>query len=372
MKAPPRASDANIRRHPWLRFFLITLVVLVALLLAIRFIGSPLATKWANKKLASLPGYTGHVGAIQLALWRGAITGHNFVLREKSSGETVVQAKSASLFLALTPMLKGKLGGRGTVDELLIKIVKTTIDPKPEKKDAIVTPQTRAWQTSLQEASPFEVSRFALHNSRIEFVDRTISPNPKLNIDQLELEIAGLTNRKEPSAPEFSARAKLTARVASSGRLMVDVRANPTSKTPRFASNMELTNLSLIEIHDLLLAYALIDAQRGTFEVFSEVNATSGQYDGYVKPFFRDLEFKAVSDPNKNLAQRAATKVAAAVTNVLKNENDKVATKAPFKGDFQNTDVDVWTTVENLLRNAFVQSLREGLEGHSPGPSGDS
>jgi hypothetical protein len=56
---------------------------------------------------------------------------------------------------------------------------------------------------------------------------------------------------------------------------------------------------------------------------------------------------------------------------VLKNdEKDQVATKAPFSGTFNQNDVDVWTTVEFLLRNAFVQALREGFEGAGPSQGG--
>ena len=106
--------------------------------------------------------------------------------------------------------------------------------------------------------------------------------------------------------------------------------------------------------------------KRGTFEVFVEAEARNGHYVGYLKPFLRNLEFKAVPDPEKSFLQNTATKAASAVTNLLKNDEQKVATKAPLKGDFDQSQVDVWTTVENLLRNAFVQSLREGFEGQKP------
>jgi hypothetical protein len=129
---------------------------------------------------------------------------------------------------------------------------------------------------------------------------------------------------------------------------------------------MEIKHLELVPIRDFLISYALIDPSAGTFEVFSEISASGGGYHGYVKPFFKDLEFKAVPDPEKNLAQRVATKIASAVSDALKNEQGAVATKVPFSGNFAINEVDLWTTVENLLRNAFIQSLREGVEGQTP------
>ncbi len=97
--------------------------------------------------------------------------------------------------------------------------------------------------------------------------------------------------------------------------------------------------------------------------MYSEIKAADGAYQGYVKPFFRDLDFKNVEDKNKSLAKRTKEKVVSAVSSLLKShEADKVATITPFAGTFANTEVGVWETVHNLLRNAFVEALREGLE----------
>jgi hypothetical protein len=124
--------------------------------------------------------------------------------------------------------------------------------------------------------------------------------------------------------------------------------------------------MALPPMNEFLKAYALVDVARGTFELYSEVNAKGGHYNGYLKPFFKNLEFRAVPDPDKNLLQRAAVKLASTAQNLLKSDEGKVATKAPFEGDFADNKVDVWTTVENLLRNAFVTSLREGFENQKP------
>jgi hypothetical protein len=107
---------------------------------------------------------------------------------------------------------------------------------------------------------------------------------------------------------------------------------------------------------------------RGVFEMYSEVEARDGAYYGYVKPFFKDLDFKNVTDKDKPVAKRIAEKAVAVVASVLKNdEKEKVATKAPFGGSFKDNEVDIWTTIQNLLRNAFVQALTEGLEGETAG-----
>jgi hypothetical protein len=183
-------------------------------------------------------------------------------------------------------------------------------------------------------------------------------------IDQFHLVATDFSNRPEAGKP-LPAHITVEGRVGGSGHLTVEVHADPGDAQPHFTATMELKDLNLVPIHDFLVKNALIDVSRGTFEVATEVNASGGHYEGYIKPFFKDLEFKAVPDPSKNIVERAAAKVASAAKDLLKNDNGQIATKAPFKGDFQNNQVDLWTTIENLLRNAFIQSLREGLEGHS-------
>ena len=344
----------------------VLLAVLFGVLLVIRFAGSPLATRLANKKLAALPDYTGKVEGVHLALWRGTITATDFVLyrRGRESEGPMVKIRQASLAIAFRSLFTGKLAGHGSIDGVEIEILKTEPDkPKKDKEPAPAPPPVREWTAVLREAFPVEISRFEMENVRIHFADKSVTPAADLVIDQFKLTATNLSNR--PKGEDLPAQVTASARVGGTGKLAIEIRADPSAPAPRFTVRAELKDLSLPPIHDFLLHYALIDVSQGTFEVFSEISAAGGRYEGYVKPFFKDLEFKAVPDPNKNVAQRAVTKVAAAVTDLLKNDQGDVATKAPFEGNFADTQVGVWEAVQNLLRNAFIQSLREGLEGQT-------
>src|SRR5690606_16407551 len=109
------------------------------------------------------------------------------------------------------------------------------------------------------------------------------------------------------------------------------LRLDPIAEQPRFALNFELRELSLASINSFLLAHADADVSQGTFELYSEVDAQDGKYEGYVKPLFRDLNFKTASDDDKGFAARLKEKVVSAVATVFENENEEqVATKAPF------------------------------------------
>jgi hypothetical protein len=348
-----------------LRILGILVLVLVGLLLVVRVVGSPIATNMVNRKLAELPDYMGNVGGVHLALWRGTVTVSHFALfrRGQEAAGPVVVVRQASLALSIFPLFTGKVGGRGTIDGMEIVILKTEPD-KPKKDDDKGPPPIRQWSAVLRDAFPIEITRFEVENARIHFADRSVTPAAEMVIDQFKLVATDLSNR--PKGEDLPAHVTVQARVGGTGRLDVDVRADPSAPQPRFTVRMEVKDLQLVPIHDFLLHFALIDVSAGSFEVFSEINAADGHYDGYLKPFFKDLQFKAVPDPSKNFAQRVATTIAAAVTDLLKNDKGDVATKAPFKGDFEDNQVEVWTAIQNLLRNAFVQSLFEGLEGQTP------
>lgn len=341
----------------------ITVPIIVAILLGVRLLASPWVTSIVNRKLAALPQYTGRVESVQIALWRGTIAATNFQLlsRGKESDGPVVKVRHATLTIAWMPLFKGKLGGHGGVDGIEVMIVNESGVDDSDKNE----PPVRQWQNVLRDAFPIEITRFEIKDARIAFADRSTHPAAKMEVDEFHLVATNFSNRPE-AGEALPARITVEARVGGTGRLKVDVRADPAETQPHFVATMEIKDLQLVPIHDFLVKNALIDVSRGAFEVYTEINAADGHYEGYIKPFFKDLEFKAVSDPSKNMIQRAAAKVVSAAQDLLKNENDQVATKAPFKGDFQNNQVDLWTTIENLLRNAFVQSLREGLEGHSP------
>jgi hypothetical protein len=341
------------------------LLGLVVLLLAVRFVGSPIVTRVVNKKLASLDDYIGRVEGIHLSVWRATVTATDFslTLRGQDSGEPLVRIKQASLAIAILPLFRGVLGGHGTIDGMEIVLVKTQLDEL--KEDAVEKkPEAKAWTAVLQDAFPMEITRFEAENVRVSFMDNTSAPAGRLVIDELKLVATDITN--QPNGDELPTHVTVEGRIGGTGSLALGIRVDPSAKQPRFETRMQIRNLELVPIHDFLLSYALIDVSAGSFEVFSEISARGGGYDGYVKPFFKDLQFKAVPDPEKNMMQRAATRIASAVTGVLKNDQGDVATKAPFKGNFENNEVDVWTTIQNLLRNAFVQSLREGLEGRMP------
>jgi len=361
------------RRHRAGRGWLIALAVVVAVVLLIRWPGSLVATHLANRQLAALPDYTGHVDDVSLALWRGAVDVDELVLHERDHTDDlpVVHVPHASLRLAPGAFFHGRIGGSVTIEHPEFAIVKrqqpgaAAAVQKAKTETKQKAQQLRRWQDVLREAFPLELKRLELTDGRVRFIDRSHQPQVDVALEQIHLTVTGLRN--EPEGEALSTHADVEAHIKGGGRLTVRVAANPVAEKPRFHAALQLRQLDLPAFNSFLLAYADADVSRGTFDLDLEADAKGGGYSGYVKPFFKDLDFKNPSDKDKNAVQKLKETVVAAAASLLKNDEDKqVATKAPFSGNFDNNDVDLWTTIANLLRNAFVQAIREGFEGRTP------
>lgn len=338
------------------------------MLFILQVAGSLIATRVINRRLAEMPEYSGHVGAVHVIPWGGRVTAHDFMLwqRGHEADGPIVTARRAALDFRVLALLQGKLSGKAELQAVEVLWVREgPIEETERGKEAEERVrqqrlgEVRRWQQRLRESFPLELARLELIGGKVRVEDRTEGASSSVELTGLHLVMTDLSTRPEGAA-DRPAEAQMQATVAGSGRLLVSIRADPTAETPDFAARLELRDLPLPAVRDFVRSAAQVDVTAGTFEVFIEADAAEGRYQGYVKPFFRDLEFEPV---DRNPVKRMAGEVVDAVTSLLKNEEEKVATKAPFEGNFADNKVDVWTTAENLLRNAFVQSLREGLEG---------
>jgi hypothetical protein len=364
------------------------IVIIVAIVMvAARWIGSPILTSVVNKKLAAIPNFEGHVKGVYLALWRSDVSASDFVLspREHPDAEPLLKIDHAALKFSWVALIKGKLGGRANIDGATLNVLTQEASQAAHEAGNKVkqveaehghpndnNAEIRQWQDEFRKAFPMEITRFEIKNSRIRFVDKTHQPNPELAIDQFHLVANELSNRSRDGG-ENRSTATIDGVLTGHGKLHVEATLMPVAPQPKFNVKMQITDLHLNELNNFMQAYLKVDVQSGEFDDYVEINADNGGYEGYTKPFLRDLKF--TDAPNdKNVLEKVAAKAANAVSQVLKNKQGKVATKAPFKGNFNDNKVEVWTTIQYLLRNAFVQSLREGIEsfGHGDKDNGSA
>lgn len=373
----PRSQATSSRSwlHGWRLALVIAAAIIVMLLLFVRFALSPIVTSMVNRRLAELPDHTGKVERVRLALWRGTVEVEKFVLSPRKSPEhgPVADIPHAWFSFDWGPVFRGKLGADARIEDARFTLYNDDATPAEKDEDDRSEEQKREdrtdkveriseWQIELREAFPVEISRAEVRNAHLRVVDRTVEPHLEVALEQVQVVATGLRNRREPQDQEkndLPARVTFQAVVESGGSITLDLEADPIADLPRFRVNMQVIALQLPPLNDFVRAYAKSVVESGRFDFFAEINAEGGTYEGYMKPFFEELDFRA--EKEEGLVRRAVTAVASAAATLLESDEDKAATVVPIEGNFTDNEVDIWTTVRNLLRNAFVQALREGF-----------
>jgi hypothetical protein len=345
-------------------------------LLLVELVATPIATRLVNRQLAALDGYRGETKRVSLALWRGAVDVEGFQLRERGHEQEppIIDLAHATMRLAPSALFRGRLGGAAVIDGVALNLIKREqVSPKEAADKAgekleKTKEQAQHWQDVLRHSFPVTLRELEIRGARVRYVDKSHQPNAELLIVDLHVSARDLQNRPKANGDPLPTKLVVDGRFAGGGSLHAAVQLDPIARDPTFHALFDIRALALQPLNPFLMAYANADVSRGTFEVYMEADAKKGGYDGYVKPLFHDLDFRTASDEHKNAAQKLKEKVVKVVTTVLKNpDKQQVATKAPFRGNFSDNRVDIWTTVVELFHNAFVQALRGGFEGQTPG-----
>lgn len=351
-------------RRSW-HFVLIVVLVLAAIRIALPYTIKALI----NQRLEKIPEYAGRVEDIDLSVWRGAyqLEGVEIVKTNGQTREPFFKAGQIDFSLAWRDLFRGRFVGDFALEDGELIIVNGTTEESSQKEVV-----DKRWQAVVEDIFPIEITRLDITDSRVRFIDNDADPKVDIELDGLQVVAKGLRNRPSEKRGPLPAELELTAKTIGNGDLRVFGGLDLLAEQPRFKLNFELINVDLKALNDFLLAYGNVDVSRGEFQLFLEVAAAGGKYEGYIKPFFDDLDFKNVEDKSKPVRQRLWEKVVSGLSKLLKNKSrDQVATRIPFSGEFGETDVGVLATIGNLIRHGFGRALSERLEGGIFAPSED-
>ena len=82
-----------------------------------------------------------------------------------------------------------------------------------------------------------------------------------------------------------------------------------------------------------------------------------------MKPFVEDLDVLRWSEEREGFFNKVWQAVVEVAGEVLEDQDkSRIATKVPFSGSIDDPSADVWSTVGGLIKNAFIEALRRGLE----------
>jgi uncharacterized protein involved in outer membrane biogenesis len=264
-----------------LTYLILAIVVLAVLVVRLALPG--MVKNYVNKKLNELPGYTGHVADIDIALIRGAYVIKGLELRKKTDPAQYpfLQISHTDLSIEWKSLFKGRLVGEVIVTDASIHILATEDLSKEPSKDS--------WTKTVKALMPMTINKLQINNGRFAYLDFEKKPHVNLHIDDLQLTALNLANVQKMNDP-LPSTVTLTATSIGKGHLKSHMKVNVLKEIPDFDMGMELTSVNLLALNGFLEANLKFDIERGDLDVFSKLKMTDGQIDGYVKPFVKDLK----------------------------------------------------------------------------------
>jgi hypothetical protein len=346
---------------------LITAVVLVALLVAGRLALPGMVLKYVNNKLDELPEYDGHVADVNIHLFRGAYTikGVNIEKTvENKPPEPFVAADEIDFSVDWSELFHGSIVGEIYFTRSKLSFIKA------KTKEQSQTSIDKSWTKVVQDLFPFRINRFVIQESQITYKEPDAKPPIDLMITNFTAVATNLTNSRE-IVTKLPAALKARGQTIGGGDIAVALKFNPLEAEPTFDLNLALTNVDMTALNPFLEAYAKFNVKRGTFDLITEMYGDDGRFEGYVKPLMKDLDVLDLDKDAKNPVKLAWQAIVAGVVKIFKNHpKDQLATKIPISGTFEKKGVDLWTTIGNVLRNAFVHAFSPTFD-QTVGPSKD-
>jgi len=334
-----------------------TVGVIVLLLIGIRM-ALPYAVKaYVNHSLNRTHDYTGKIGDVRMRLWKGGYRIEDIQILRKSGSipSPLFSASELDLSVEWRELFHGSVVGEVDIHSPRLNFAATT--------NAQDNGKNESWDKILESLFPFSLNRLEITNGEIHLQDPGTKPPVDIYLSQLAVVATNLTNarnvpQKLPSGLQASGS------TMGGGVLTLQLQMNLLKQTPTYEINCGLTNVDLVALNDFLRDYGKFDVASGKFALFTSVASDQGQYQGYVKVFFKNLEiFQWDKERKKNILKIFWQAIVAGVNEVFKNHvKDQLATKIPISGTYTNSNVGLWTATGTLLQNAFIRALVPKLD----------
>jgi uncharacterized protein DUF748 len=342
--------------------------VVIVLAIAARLILPYAVLHYLNGRMQSMGAYSGHIGDIDIHLWRGAYTINGLVI-EKVDGKVPVPFLNAphtdtaiswkalrhGVVRARIDFYNAELNfvdGRGTGDSQTGKGVN--------------------WREQIKKLAPIRLDEINVRDSTITFHNFVSSPRVDLKATDVNGTLTNLSNASRANGTVV-ATADVKANILGEAPLTVKASFDPLQTWGDFKYELTVKNIVLTKANDLARAYAGIDFAAGKGDFVMELESKDKNLSGYAKPLFHDVQIfswkQDVEQDHKNPLQIAWEATAQGLSWIFKNHGkDQLATRVAISGRLDQKNVSTMDAITGILRNAFVKAYSPTLENLKPDP----
>jgi hypothetical protein len=337
------------------------LLTVIILLIALRIALPYILLHYANKSLAEVDGYYGHVNDLNVSLLRGAYTLDSFYLNkvdaESAKQTEFMSARTVDLSLEWKALFQGKLVGELVFVQPNLRFTKNVVELKDVARD------TSDFRELLEDFMPIAVNRCEIQDGNLRYIDNTRSPKVDVAIEHMHGAALNLRNVYSPD-DLLPATIDVTADVYQ-GVMSFAMKLNPLAEQPLFDLTTIVERTNLVKLNDFFMAYGGFDVNKGEFNMYSEAAAKDGKFTGYVKPIIKGLDIVSWKGQDKedSFFQKIWESVIGGAGELLENQRkDQVATKINFSGSIDDPKSNILEVVILVLQNAFIEALRPSID----------
>jgi hypothetical protein len=338
---------------------LVVVGIVAVVAIAARLAAPVVVERYVNRALADMGEYHGNVTSIDLSLIRGGYVLRNLeIVKNDATAETPPFATIPTMDLALQwrSLFKGSAVGQVVMHEPQLNLVQSEANEEKQLGTGV------NWPQEIRDLFPFTLNVVEVRDGLVTFSAPGISTNDSLTVRDFDMQLLNLTNVQDLEEPAF---ADLDVRgfIMGNAPIVLTGSIDPNETVPTFDIDLSIEGAKLVDVNPWLREFLKVDAEMGVFSMYSELAAAEGRFEGYVRPILEDPQF-ASSDEDEGPFRKAWEGLVNLAAKILENkQEDQVATQIPLRGELMEPDVDLVTTIVNLLRNAFVAAFSHSLEG---------
>ena len=314
-----------------------------------------LAKHYINRSLTQIAGYTGSIDQVGISLFQGAYSVQKFKLDKTEADDPAqfILIDTINFSVQWRALLRGSV-----VSD--IELVQPTVNfAKGKDTTGNQFGQQVDWVEMVKKLTPVSIDRLSIHQGSVRYLDSYSTPKVDITLHDIEMELLNLRNVEDKDNP-LPSTVKITARSIGNGNFSLDGRLNALKTIPDLDLNLSIENVSVKALNDFLKAYANIDAERGVFNLYSEVVLANSQLSGYIKPLVVDLKLLSLKKDIKQPLQALWEGIVGAVTEVFENqEKDQFGSKVPLTGTIENAEIGAMPALLSILSNAFLEGLKK-------------
>jgi len=305
-----------------------------------------------------MPEYTGSISGVNICLLKGEYRIKNIVVHKIGTRDSVPLFTAPAIDLSVQWSALKEMRIVGEIDVYNPKVSFVLYDADPDSGKSQTGTEIE-WTEPIKELMPLEINRFEIFDGSVHYVDPAQSPTIDIYATNLNIQAKNLSNATDQNVA-LPSTLDATGSSIGGGKMTLKSKVNFLKEIPDFDYDFKFEGIDITSLNDFADAYAALDFEGGNLDLYSEMALNDGNIDGYFKPVLTNIDLIDFSEDIKNPLKLIWESFAALILEIFENQGeDQFATKVPLSGSIDKTQTEIWPTVLNILRNAFVEAFKK-------------